>query len=166
MAVLCALFLIVCYYDYHQKRIPNRLILLILLNGLIYRFGKHGIMGILLFVGQSILIFLLFYIFFRIGALGAGDIKLLALTAGYLHFEKILPFLMVSMLISAVISLILLFHESRFLNCMRNLLEYVVSWCVRSERKIYPGISDGKSLTVCMSGPVFFSLLLYLGGVY
>ena len=46
-----------------------------------------------------------FYLFFYIGAMGAGDVKLLAVCAGYFSGEKVLCFLFFALLFAAVFAL-------------------------------------------------------------
>lgn len=147
MAILCALLLIVCFFDYRQRRIPNWLLLPMLINGLIYRAYNGGPRGIGLFVVQLAAVMALLWFLYQIGGLGAGDVKLLCVISGYLPYDKIFQFLFVSMLISALISLIKLFHKRQVVPCGGNILR-------------------PKALTICMSGPIFLSLLLYLGGIY
>ena len=166
MALFCAFFVVACGFDYCKRRIPNWLIILIILNGFCFRFDRFGPMGIFLFSGQAVAVFLFFYFLFRIGAFGAGDVKLLSVTAGYLPFEKIFLFLFLSLLISAIISLILLVRKKQFLEGIRNVLIYGKDFLFKGEHKSYPGSNGGNSLTICLSGPMFLSLLLYLGGVY
>ena len=75
MALFCAFFVVACGFDYCKRRIPNWLIILIILNGFCFRFDRYGPMGIFLFSGQAVAVFLFFYFLFRIGAFGAGDVK-------------------------------------------------------------------------------------------
>lgn len=166
MAVLCACYLAVCLFDYSQKRIPNWLMLLVTANGLCYRFAEDGIKGIFLYLGQAIGVFILFFLFFRIGGLGAGDVKLLASTSGYLLFERVLLFLFISLLISALLSLILLIHRKQLTSCIRRLSEYINNCILNGEFRRIPSGKEAEMLTVCMSGPVFVSLLLHIGGAY
>ena len=46
-----------------------------------------------------------FYLFFYIGAMGAGDVKLLGVCAGYFSGEKVLCFLFFALLFAAVFAL-------------------------------------------------------------
>ena len=60
--------------------------------GVLIRWQKEGIGGLCAYVGAVLLMGAFLYPFFRIGALGAGDVKLFGVTAGYLPFEKIFYF--------------------------------------------------------------------------
>lgn len=82
----------------------------------------------------------LLYPFFRLGGLGAGDVKLLGICAGYFHRDKILSFLFCSLLIAAIFALIKMMTEH----------------CTRERLK----------MRIPLAGPVLCSVLLSAGGVY
>lgn len=138
LAALCLLLATACGFDYYKRKIPNEIIIIMIVVGIIIGFRAEGVTGIPLFIGRTASGMALLYPFFKLGAIGAGDVKLLGVTAGYLPFEKILLFSFYSMLIAAVISLVKLLRKKHL-----------------KER-----------LSVCLSGPMLLSLLLFLGGVY
>ncbi len=138
MAVLCVFLATACGFDYHKRKIPNWLILIMLGVGFWLRCMREGGSGGLAYLGAMLLVTAFLYPFFKIGALGAGDVKLFGVTAGYLPFEKILYFSFCSMLIAAVFSVCKVICKKRGKEC----------------------------LTVCLSGPVLLGALLLWGGVY
>ena len=138
LAVLCAFLSTACGFDYCKNKIPNRLIVIMTVAGLLIRWKKEGIGGLCAYVGAVLLIGAFLYPFFRTGGLGAGDVKLLGVTAGYLPFEKIFCFSFVSMLIAAIFSI--------FQLCRRKCLK--------------------ETAMVRLSSPALLSVLLLLGGVY
>ena len=69
MAVLCIFLVVACYFDYRKGRIPNLLLVCILLYGLGYAMAEGGYSGILTYVGLSVPVILIFYPFFKIGCL-------------------------------------------------------------------------------------------------
>lgn len=156
-----------CYCDYRKRKIPNILIITAAICGAVWRFAKEGITGAIFYLVQSVMVLALFYLLFRIGAVGAGDVKLFGVTAGYLPFHKILFFLFVSLLISAIISLVKLWEKNNFYKRLRYLVRYLkVVWKCGSFRP-YPETGlDDPDITIRLAGPIFLSLLLYLGGVY
>lgn len=166
MAVLCVLLGAACGYDYRRSRIPNYLIVLMSVFGAGYCFQMGGLTEMLCYFGKAVVIMLLLFPFFRIGTIGAGDIKLLGVTAGYLPFEKILIFLFVSLLIAAVISLIKMCKNGQFMKRLQYLWEYLTNVVQSGRWRLYPEKENRQSSVICLSGPVLLSLLLYVGGIY
>lgn len=167
MAALCVILAVVCGYDYRDSRIPNYLILLAGFLGMGWQAWDNGLLGVLFYLGQAILVMALLYPFFRIGGLGAGDVKLLGVTAGYLPFEKILMYLFCSLLVAATISVVKMWKRKSFWLRMRYLAVYLEDVMKTGRWKPYQADGENKqSAGICLSGPVFVSILLYLGGVY
>lgn len=167
MAALCILLAAACSYDYRRKKIPNFLIAFMAVLGVGWRFWEGSFCGALSYFGEAVCIMCLLYPFFKIGSIGAGDVKLLGVSAGYLPFSKILMFLFVSLLISAMISLFKMWKESNIRERMHYLLAYLTdvarsgSWHLYLENE-----REKQAAGICLSGPVLLSILLYWGGVY
>ncbi|MCI9438510.1 MAG: prepilin peptidase [Lachnospiraceae bacterium] len=166
MAALCVLLTAACGYDYRDRRVPNYLILLTAISGIGWR-SWNGMSGVLFYLGQALLVMLLLYPFFKIGGLGAGDVKLLGVTAGYLPFEKVLAFLFCSLFVAAVISIIKMWRNHTFRDRMRYLTGYLTEVIAGRRWQLYRDVKGERhSAGICLSGPVLISILLYLGGVY
>lgn len=167
MAAQCILLTVACGYDYREKRIPNVLVAAMAFLGAGWRLCREGPGGFLFYLGGMLFAVCLMYPFFKIAAIGAGDVKLLGVTAGFLPFEKILIFLFLSLLVAAVISLIKLWKEKNYGERLRFLYLYLRK-AVRSGRwQLYLRDPEERyRLGVCFSGPVLVSVLLYLGGIY
>ncbi|MCM1044766.1 MAG: A24 family peptidase [Candidatus Gastranaerophilales bacterium] len=166
MAVLCFLLLLACCFDYIRQKIPNLLLLGILAAGLVDAFRGGG-MGIPIFIARSLAVIAAFYPFFRIGTIGAGDIKLLGICAGYFSGGRILSFLFVSMLVSAIFSLIKLCREKNIRQRLLYLGEYVTDVVRTGNLRLYfEDKRELKAAGICLSGPVLISALMSWGGVY
>lgn len=167
MAALCVLLLAACGYDYKSRRIPNYLVLTAAFWGVLWRQWGEGAFGVASYLGQAVLVMALVYPLYRTGSFGAGDAKLLGVTAGYLPFGKILAFLFCSLLIAAIFSLVKMWKGKNFgerIHYLSGYLSGVVrsgSWHLYLENE-----RDRQAAGICLSGPVFISILLYLGGVY
>lgn len=167
MAALCVMLTAACWMDYRKKRIPNLLITAMFLYGMIWRFFREGAGGVAAFVAQAMAVICLFYALFRLGALGAGDIKLFGVTAGFLPFKKILTFLFISLLFAAIISLLKLWKKKYFWERLQYFAGYLVDVCKSGRWRLYlESGEENPDVGICLSGPILFSLLLYLGGVY
>jgi len=167
LAALCILLAAACGYDYRRKRIPNFLIAFMAVIGVGWRFWESGANGALSYFGETVFIMCLLYPFFKIGSIGAGDVKLLGVTAGYLPISRVLMFLFISLLISAMISLFKMWKESNIRERMRYFFAYLTDVARSGSWHLY--LENGRekqAVGICLSGPVLLSILLYLGGVY
>lgn len=167
MAALCFLLTAACYYDYRKKKIPNYLIVVMALTGAVWQFVMSGPWGAAFSVFQMVLIGGILYPLFKIGAMGAGDVKLLGVTAGFLPFKKNFVFLFVSLLIAALISLVKLWKNGNLGERLKYFMEYMTDVQKSGCWGLY--LEDGMDcpdIRLCLSGPVLLGLLLYLGGVY
>ena len=167
MLILCIILIAAGYYDYRRAKIPNTMVLCILIEGLIRQIWIDGIAGAGTYLLTVAVVVFLLYPLFRIGGLGAGDVKLMAVCAGFFPVVKMISFLFVSLLISAVFSIIQLFRERD----VRDRVYYFCSYCrtvvLSGKWSLYqPVKNDQKLRGVCMTGPVLCSVLLGLGGVY
>ena len=167
LAVLCLLLITACGFDYCKRKIPNGLAAAVVLAGIAFRFRRDGPGGVMLYLGEAAAVTALLYSFFKIGVVGAGDVKLLSAVAGYLPFKKIFLFSFVSLLIAAIISLIKLLINKNFRERLRVFCGYLEEIAEKGTLLPYPAAGkEKKSVSVCLSGPVLLSLLFYLGGVY
>lgn len=167
MIALCFMLGIACYFDYRKGRIPNLLLVSMLILGEIMAFAGDSPQDMLCFLLKGIGVILFLYPLFRIGVLGAGDVKLYGICAGYLPLDKFLFFLFFSLLIAAVISLIKIMVQKSAAERFGYFCEYVTG--VARSGKFYLYLEDAKEhkhAGVCLAGPVLGSMLLYLGGVY
>lgn len=167
MVGLSGLLCIVCLYDYKKKKIPNPLVLSIMIMGAVRGMQAQALWGLSKYLIASVVVIFLLYPLFRIGGLGAGDVKLMGVCAGFFPVEKILNFLIVSLLFSAVFSIFKLFQEKS----IRDRVIYFGTYCrelISSRRwSCYrPRKGDVKLEGICMAGPVLCSVFLGLGGVY
>jgi len=156
-----------CGYDYCRRKIPNGLLIVVFLAGMGYRLQRDGPPGILLYLGQTAIAIALLYPLFKIGTVGAGDVKLLGAAAGYLPFQKIFLYFFVSLLAAAIISLGKLAANKNFRERLGVLTGYLKDIAKTGTLRPYSKADrDERAVSVCLSGPMLLSLLLYLGGVY
>ena len=167
MVVLCAGLMIACYFDYQKSRIPNLLVIPLFLAGMGECLFRQGAAEGFFFCGRGICVMLLLYPLFKIGVLGAGDIKLYGVCAGYIPGKSFLYFFFVSMLIAAIFSLIKLIKESNVLERVSYLCQYIGDVVRTGAFGLYmENERERKRCGICMAGPILFSVCLYLGGVY
>lgn len=155
-----------CVFDYFRRRIPNVLIITYVTYGLIYEYLSMGIGGVGGYIWRLVMLVLIMFPLFRVGVLGAGDIKISAVTAAFLPLHGILYFYFYSLLIASVISVIILVKNHCLYSKLAYLMEYVKVVFMEGRINRYAVLEDASTLTICLSGPFFFSFLLHMGGVY
>ena len=167
LGTLCLFLVAACGFDYRYNKIPNYLIVVIAVVGALQHWAAGGLAEVLCYVGTVVLAAGVLYPLFKIGSLGAGDVKLLGVTAGYLPFKKILVFLFVSLLIAALISLVKMWKRNNFFERIRYFLGYLSDVMRSGNFKLYlENETDKQAVGICLSGPVLLAVLLYCGGVY
>lgn len=167
LAALCFLLLLACCFDYSKRRIPNLLLAGTLVIGLAEAFGGGGGREVLFFLIRMAVVILTLYPFFRIGTVGAGDVKLLGVCAGYFPSDKILLFLFFSMLLSAAFSLMKLWREKNVKERFAYLGEYLTDVIRTGNLRLY--FKNKKELNaagICLSGPILISAMMHWGGIY
>lgn len=167
MAVSCILLLWACIVDYRKGRIPNGIIIFLLLWGAGCEYGAGGTEAVARYALKGVLMLLLLYPLFKTGMLGAGDVKLYAVTMGYFSGYDMFLFLFVSLLFAAIISLGKIILEGNGRERLYYLLSYMAEVVRTGKWRLYmENAAEKKKAGICLSGPIFASLLLYLGGVY
>lgn len=167
MAVLCVGLVMACYFDYKKSRIPNWLIVCLLLTGISGKLLREGMTEGVFFCGRCLCIMFLLYPLFKIGGLGAGDIKLYGVCAGYLSRHRFLYFFFVSLLIAAIFSFIKLIKESNMTERMTYLCQYIGDVVKTGAFGLYmENAREQKRCGICMAGPILLSVFLYMGGIY
>ena len=165
--VLCILLAIACCFDYKTHRIPNWLIVCCMFAGLGYRLISGGYKGVLEYLASALLTTILLYFVFWIGAIGAGDVKMLGVCAGFFPWNKVLYFLFFALMIAAVIALFKMYRERNMKDRLYYLGEYLWDVFRCGRWKLYfAGEREGAGAGICMAGPVFCSALMYMGGMY
>lgn len=66
------------YCDVKTQEIPNWISVSLLLYGLFFRFLEKG--WLVHSIAYSILVFILFFVFYKMGIVAAGDVKMMAVT--------------------------------------------------------------------------------------
>lgn len=159
--------IVAALFDYGCKKIPNWLIVLLFFWGMTREYILKGIPGLFSFPFFFFLIVFLFFPFFRIGTLGAGDIKLLGVCAPFFPSDRIIWFLFCTMAVAAFSAVLHFVYYGNAPERFRYLAEYTRECLERKEFGLYEERKkQTKKNTICMAGPVLISTLLYLGGVY
>lgn len=114
MLILLVLVLVLIFaslWDYKKRKIPNLLIAVGYIYGLMRIFYYQNFLTHILGIIVPILIL---YPFFKIGTIGAGDIKLFSLIGCYLSFMEVLYCMFLTFVIGAIVSLVFMQREGNF----------------------------------------------------
>ena len=167
MIVLCIFLCCACYYDYRRGKIPNWLVLAALVYGLARAVLQEGIEGLGTFLLQGAAVVFFFYPLFRIGTMGAGDLKLFGVCCGFLPAEGILYFLFFALLFAAVHSFIRFTRREDVIERFSYLFSYLKEVADSGEWKLYwHDHEERKRGSVCMAGPILLSMIMYMGGLF
>lgn len=167
MFILCPCLGVACLWDYETGRVPNFLQFIIFGLGLIYTFSTGGETGALFYLIKAAVMILIGFPLFRLSMIGAGDVKLIALAAGFFPAKSILWFVFYIFLSAALFSIFGFAVKKNLKERFLYLFKYMTEVSKTGELKAYnPQKSDMIKGGIVMSGPVLISALMYWGGVY
>lgn len=113
-SIIISILLVISIIDYYHQIIPDNLLVLIIIITVLYRIAAYFIYGISISLSDSIIGFITAGLLFTIialvsnGGMGGGDIKLIAILGFILGLKKITLNILLSFIIGAVVSLLLL----------------------------------------------------------
>lgn len=157
--------------DFKYDRIYNGWITLGILLGLSLRIWKCGWRDMGSAVAAMLLAFCILYPIYKIGALGAGDVKLFIMVGSFLSVNRLLYVIVVSFIIGAVFSLGKMISEANFMERMKYLSSYLADVLRSGQWKLYgENLKDDfkkyKSNKIHFALPICFSVMLGLGGMF
>ena len=162
------MLLLATFTDLKTDRIPNGFVML----GIVI--GVSGNLWLDSDIGQiavsMLLAFLLLYPLFKIGALGAGDVKVFMMIGSFVEVKELLLILVISFVIGALCSLLKLLSEHNGRERMYYFLSYVLEVVRTRQWKMYGEhtVQDYKQYCrnkIHFTIPVLFSVALRIGGV-
>ena len=170
LVILVLLSFLAAVLDFYKGKIPNILILAGCCYGLIrmiyYQDVLKSIPGI---VVPVIILFPLY----KIGVIGAGDIKLFAMTGFYFTFMETMFCVFSSFVLGAIFSIISFVRYANFWERMTYLFSYLKEYFLTGHFQYYYSNlkSDQKNYDeeyktkIHLAIPIFLSILLHVGGV-
>ena len=154
-------------FDIRQRKIPNLLTAGMFVCLVAITFFSEGGMatGMLLIRVLGMALFL--YPVFAIGALGAGDVKLLAVCTGFLPGIRGLYFLFFALLAGTVLGIIKITYEGGIRKRIQSLVLYIGQTLKTGKPGRYHCSEEAaKKAGVPLAGPMLISALIGLGGIY
>lgn len=104
--ILISIFLVIAiYYDFKWRIIPNNMTFLLIIFGFTYNSISNGIPGLISAFSGFLVGAGFFFVFFLIGGMGAGDVKLMGGIGAVLGFKNVLIALLLTAFAGGIISL-------------------------------------------------------------
>ena len=168
LAILFVILLLASFGDYKYGKIPNHLILTGLIAGGIRLLVREDIFDILRYLPGMILPLFLFYPIYKVGGIGAGDIKLFSLLGCYFPFMQSMVCIFASLFLAALLSLIKMAYYQNFMERMEYLFSYIKESISSGKFLYYYNTSSLNDKTersqIHLAIPIFFGAL-WMGGM-
>lgn len=140
--------------DFRYKKIKNYQVAAIFAGALVFLLYKGNGQVVIESLGMMMLFAAVLFPIYCMGALGAGDVKLLCVTALYIGKGEIETFLIGVLISSGLFSLVKLFYYGTFFKRVEYFLAYVK--CMISTGKVESyGIPKQKEEVLTLALPVF-----------
>ena len=165
---LFVILLLAVLEDFKRKKIPNILIVAGIITGIIRIFIRDGAWEIFLYIPGIILPFSLLYPIYKIGGIGAGDIKLLSLLGFYLSFSQLIFSIFTAFLIGAILAIFKMIYYHNFLERFIYLVSYIREISKSGKIHYYKQNTEKeeamKKTTIGLAAPIFLAVML-TGGI-
>ncbi len=158
MIGILSVSILAAVFDLKTGKVPNVLIILGLLTGLLYAFARGGLSGMLDALSRCLAIMAIFYLFFIIGTMGAGDVKLYALIPFYYDVPDMFIILVSAFCVGAIMAIIKIAESSCFASRIQSLTDYVKT-CL-SEKRLRPYYHEPTQIdTISLALPLAVAVL-------
>lgn len=159
------------FTDFVYDKIFNGWIVTGILIGLFFRIIQNGWQGIGCAIVTMLLSFVLLYPLYKIGVLGAGDVKLFLMTASFAGVKWQLSMIGISFVAGAFFSIGKMVSEENFKERMQYLFSYLFDVLCTRQWKLYgenlkQDTRKYKSNKIHFALPVCISVMLGMGGLY
>jgi prepilin peptidase CpaA len=122
--LLIPLVIMISYMDIRYRRIPNKLVLAMLLSGLTINTIFGGSRGLLLSLGGLGLSFGIMLLLHLFGTMGAGDVKLFAAIGAVNGLSLVIPTLLLVALTGGVLAIFMMVYSGRVRTTMFGVLQF------------------------------------------
>ncbi|MCM1039990.1 MAG: A24 family peptidase [Roseburia sp.] len=159
------------FMDFKYDRIANGWIILGMILGVSFRIAEGGLYGMCSAAVSMLLSFCLLYPVYKIGGLGAGDVKLFVVIGSFVPAAELLHIIIVSFMIGAVFSIGKLISEANFRERMQYLFSYLFDVLRAGQWKLYGEdlMRERRKYTgnkIHFALPACISVMLFMGGIY
>lgn len=156
--------------DLYTDRIPNGTIVIGIITGLVFRYDRQGAAGVMYSMLSMAIAFFLTYFLFKIGAFGAGDVKLFLVVGSFFGTRDSLLIMACSFGIGAVFAVVRLITQHNAAERMRYLFAYLSDVARSGQWKLYGEDLKGDYMRYCSNKihftvPVLIGTVLRIGGL-
>lgn len=169
LIVLVLLLFVAAVFDFYKGKVPNVLILTGCCYGLIRMIWYQEVIK---FIPGILLPVVILFPIYKIGGIGAGDIKLFAMMGFYFTFKETVFCISLTFILGAVFSVISFIRYKNFMERITYLFSYLKDFFLTGYFQHYYSnfhknqnkhLEEYKS-KIHLAIPVFLSVLLYVGG--
>lgn len=153
------LAILVTYMDVRYRRIPNKLVLAILVGGLVLNTFFGGRAGLLVSLGGFALAFGLMFFLHIFGTLGAGDVKLFAAIGAVNGVSLVLPTLLVVALTGGLLAIFKMIYSRRARATMFGVMQFFYGLLPGQTVPRFP-IPEDRSFTLPYAVPICFGSVI------
>jgi len=171
--VFLYLFLgIACLWDYSYRRIPNFLQMTVFGFGILNSYMQGSWISVVRYLLTVFFVVAGLYVFFKLGMIGGGDVKLMAISSGFFEGRKALLYVFFCFVAGAVFAIIKMVADKNIHERGRYLWRYLKNSSEdllrrRAGPSLYIRDREAKIKSgIAMSGPMLISALLFWGGAY
>lgn len=150
--------------DFLTGKIKNNLIAAGFILGLAYQLQVAGIGGIRVFAGGVLLPFVLTFPLFAFGAVGAGDVKLLAVAGAFLGMEAMPECLLWSLLLGGAAAFLKMLRKKSFSSRFSYLASYVGQSLRENRWRPYGQPFQEEDAVIHLSVCILFAVLICIIG--
>ena len=151
--------ILVSYMDVRYRRIPNKLVLVILIGGFTLNTIFGGTQGLLTSLGGTALAFGSMFLLHIFGTMGAGDVKLFAAIGALLGASLVLPTLAVVALTGLVLAVFKMVYARRFAATMFGVFQFFYGLLPGQRVPLFEVPRD-RSYTLPYAVPICFGSLI------
>lgn len=161
IGVLC---FVAAICDLCQKRIPNVLIAIGIVYGVVFDVCQGGAGNLLDCFCRLLVMMLLLFPFFMIGALGAGDVKLFMLLPLYFDLGGLRNILVLTFGIAAVQGVVILLLDGKLVQRLLVATDYIHQCVIRRVLLPYPETESRYKVRIAI--PMFIGCIVELAYMY
>lgn len=150
--------------DVKMYQVPNTIIAIGLISGLISNLIDYGMEGITVWCFGVMTPLILLIMFFALRMIGAGDVKLFMVIGGFIGSILVLKSIFIAFILGAIMSVIKLYKSYNFYIRINYLKEYLFNIIKTKKFEEYYNLKkDGYQsvipFTVAITGGVFLTIL-------
>ena len=126
LLLLIPMAIFIVYYDVRYRRIPNVLVLSLLIGGLTINISFGGLNGALTSLEGLALAFLPMFLIHMFGAMGAGDVKLFAAVGSVIGVSMVPMTFVVVLMLGAVLAVYTMLRAGTIFSTLHGVLRIFV----------------------------------------